>query len=110
MSNLQIWLYGTTASLVAGLATVIGAIPVLFMKKELSDKQMDLLLGFAAGVMLSATMFSLIVPSLDKGGVVITIVGILAGSIVIDLFDRFSPHQHFLKGHEGPEAMKLKKK
>lgn len=109
MSNLQIWLYGTTASLVAGLATVIGAIPVLFMKKELSDKQMDLLLGFAAGVMLSATMFSLIVPSLDKGGVVITIVGILAGSIVIDLFDRFSPHEHFFKGHEGPEAMKLKK-
>lgn len=109
LSNLQIWLYGTTASLIAGLATVIGAIPVLFMKKELSDKQMDLLLGFAAGVMLSATMFSLIVPSLDKGGVVITIVGILAGSIVIDLFDRFSPHEHFLKGHEGPEAMKLKK-
>jgi ZIP family zinc transporter len=109
LTNLQIWLYGTISSLIAGLATVIGAIPVLFMKKELNEKSMDFLLGFAAGVMLSATMFSLIVPSLDKGGVVITIVGILAGSIVIDLFDRFSPHEHFLKGHEGPEAMKLKK-
>ena len=109
LTNLQIWLYGTTASLVAGLATVIGAIPVLFMKKELSDKQMDFLLGFAAGVMLSATMFSLIVPSLEQGGILITIIGILTGSIVIDLFDRFAPHEHFLKGHEGPEAAKLKK-
>ncbi|HOB15971.1 MAG TPA: ZIP family metal transporter [Defluviitoga sp.] len=109
LSDLRIWLYGTLASLIAGLATVIGAIPVLFMKKELSQKNMDLLLGFAAGVMLAATMFSLILPSLDLGGIVITIIGILAGAIVIDLFDRFSPHEHFLKGHEGPDAVKLKK-
>jgi len=95
LSDLRIWLYGTLASLIAGLATVIGAIPVLFMKKELSQKNMDLLLGFAAGVMLAATMFSLILPSLDLGGIVITIIGILAGAIVIDLFDRFSPHEHF---------------
>ncbi len=52
---------------------------------------MDFLLGFAAGVMLSATMFSLIVPSLEQGGILITIIGILTGSIVIDLFDRFAP-------------------
>ncbi|MGB4714829.1 MAG: ZIP family metal transporter, partial [Defluviitoga tunisiensis] len=68
LTNLQIWLYGTISSLIAGLATVIGAIPVLFMKKELNEKSMDFLLGFAAGVMLSATMFSLIVPSLEQGG------------------------------------------
>jgi len=109
LTNLQIWLYGTISSLIAGLATVIGAIPVLFMKKELNEKSMDFLLGFAAGVMLSATMFSLIVPSLEQGGILITIIGILTGSIVIDLFDRFAPHEHFFKGHEGPEAAKLKK-
>lgn len=95
LTNLQIWLYGTISSLIAGLATVIGAIPVLFMKKELNEKSMDFLLGFAAGVMLSATMFSLIVPSLEQGGILITIIGILTGSIVIDLFDRFAPHEHF---------------
>ena len=109
LTNLQIWLYGTISSLIAGLATVIGAIPVLFMKKELNEKSMDFLLGFAAGVMLSATMFSLIVPSLEQGGILITIIGILTGSIGIDLFDRFAPQEHFLKGHEGPEAAKLKK-
>lgn len=109
MDNSQIWFLGVFSSLIAGLATTIGAIPVLFLKKQMTEKQMDILLGFAAGVMLAATMFSLIVPAIDTGGVFITIIGILAGAIVIDLMDYFSPHEHFLKGKEGPELIQLKR-
>ncbi|MHA1398206.1 MAG: ZIP family metal transporter, partial [Candidatus Heimdallarchaeaceae archaeon] len=60
---MNIILLGTLASLCAGSATAIGAIPVFF-KKDVSDKTLDLLLGFAAGVMLAASAFSLLVPAL----------------------------------------------
>jgi len=63
MNEEIIWL-GSIASLVAGLATGAGAIPVLFTKR-ISDKLLDVMLGFSAGVMLAATSFSLIVPAID---------------------------------------------
>lgn len=58
-----VWL-GAVASLVAGLATGAGALPVLFTRK-VSDRLLDVMLGFSAGVMLAATSFSLIVPAID---------------------------------------------
>lgn len=64
LATWQIILIGTGASLFAGLATAFGAIPVFF-KKDISDKTLDLLLGFAAGVMLAASAFSLLVPALN---------------------------------------------
>ena len=60
----QIILIGTGGSLCAGLATAIGALPAFF-KKNISDKTLDILLGFAAGVMLAASAFSLLVPALN---------------------------------------------
>ncbi|MDH5365251.1 MAG: ZIP family metal transporter, partial [Dehalococcoidia bacterium] len=67
MNEEIIWL-GSVASLVAGLATGAGALPVLFTKK-VSDKLLDVMLGFSAGVMLAATSFSLIIPAIDLSGV-----------------------------------------
>ena len=55
---------GTLASLLAGLATTLGALPILVMGKP-SDQQQNLLLGFAAGVMLAASFFSLILPAIE---------------------------------------------
>jgi len=60
-----IWL-GSLASLAAGLATDAGALPVLFTRR-ISDRLLDVMLGFAAGVMLAATSFSLLVSSIDLG-------------------------------------------
>lgn len=54
--------------------------------------------------MLAATFFSLIVPSLEKGGIVITIFGIVSGAIFLSLLDIFTPHIHFIKGVEGPSS------
>lgn len=55
---------GTLASLCAGMATALGAIPVLLMKPPSAERQ-NLLLGFAAGVMLAASFFSLILPAIE---------------------------------------------
>ncbi len=97
-----IWL-GFTASLVAGLSTGVGALPVLFTRK-VSDRLLDVMLGFSAGVMLAATSFSLIVPAIDLSGPWVAVLGIILGAIVLHLFDRFIPHFHPALGAEGPSS------
>jgi ZIP family zinc transporter len=64
-------LAGFLASLAAGLAIGVGALPALATKKA-SDRLLDALLGFAAWVMIAASMFGLLVPSFRLGGVPIT--------------------------------------
>lgn len=101
--DMEIIKLGFTASLAAGLATGAGAIPVLFFKK-ISDRLLDVMLGFAAGVMLAASSFSLIVPAIELGGVEVAIVGLATGAIILHLIDRFTPHTHFISGPEGPSS------
>lgn len=57
-------LLGVLGSLLAGLCTAVGALPVLFGRRP-GGAFRNLSLGFAAGVMLSASFFSLIIPALD---------------------------------------------
>ena len=57
---------GLLASTLAGLATGVGAVPAFFFR-NVSDKLLNTLLGAAAGVMLAATSFSLIVPGIEAG-------------------------------------------
>jgi ZIP family zinc transporter len=97
-----IWL-GAIASLVAGLATGAGALPVLFTRR-ISDRLLDVMLGFSAGVMLAATSFSLIVPALDLGGPWVAVFGLILGALVLHLVDRFVPHFHPIIGAEGPPS------
>lgn len=100
--------WGILASTLAGLATGIGAIPVLFPSlHSISHRFKDELLGFAAGVMLAATAFSLLVPAIEQGGTGIAVLGILMGGMLLDLLDRIIPHEHFEIGKEGP-ASKLR--
>ncbi|HKZ93008.1 MAG TPA: ZIP family metal transporter [Candidatus Bathyarchaeia archaeon] len=96
-------LLGSAASLAAGLATGAGALPVLFAKK-ISDKLMDVMLGFSAGVMLAATSFSLIVPAIDLSGPWVAVFGIVLGAFVLHLIDRSIPHFHPALGAEGPST------
>ena len=79
-----------------GGATVIGA-GIGFLFKNLSHKFSDIILAFAAGVMLSAAIMGLIIPSLEFGGefkLLITIGGIFAGAVVLNLIDKLVPHLH----------------
>jgi ZIP family zinc transporter len=102
MSSEIIWL-GFGASLLAGLATGAGALPVLFTKR-ISDRLLDVMLGFSAGVMLAATSFSLIVPAIDLSGPLVAVFGIILGALVLHLIDRFVPHFHPILGLEGPPS------
>jgi len=94
---------GFIASLVAGLATGAGALPVLFTRR-ISDNLLDVLLGFAAGVMLAATAFSLLVPAISLSGPWITAIGLVVGALTLHFIDRFIPHFHPVAGAEGPPS------
>lgn len=88
-----------------GGATVIGAL-VGFMFKKLSHRFSDIVLSFAAGVMLAAAVLGLIVPSLDYGGkygILITVAGIFAGALCLNLIDKLVPHLHRLVGTDTEE-------
>ena len=83
-----------------GGATVIGSV-IGFVFKKLSHKFSDIVLSFAAGVMLSAAVLGLILPSIDYGGkwgLLITIAGIFAGALCLNLIDKLVPHLHKLVG------------
>lgn len=82
----------------AGISTGFGAIPVLFTD-EISEKTLDSLLGFAAGVMLSASFLSLVIPALEAGGgtfqsALITSAGLIVGALLLGAFDKYIPHVH----------------
>ena len=101
---------GILASTLAGLATGVGALPALFFR-TVPDKVLNAMLGGAAGVMLAATSFSLIVPGIEAGdniwpdyGVYVVVVGMLIGAISLDRADKWLPHEHFILGHEGPDS------
>ncbi|WP_326537368.1 ZIP family metal transporter [Pseudorhodoferax sp.] len=101
----------------AALATALGTLPVLLSQK-FSQRSYDTMLGFGAGVMLAASSFSLIIPALaaakEQGagswGAASTVgLGIAAGALLLLFIDRVVPHEHFVKGLEGPQARAMKR-
>lgn len=91
-----VWL----TALGVGGATVLGSI-IGFAFKKISHRFSDTVLAFAAGVMLAAAVLGLIVPSVEyggKSGLPITVAGIFAGALCLNLLDRVVPHMHRLVG------------
>ena len=85
-----------------GGATILGTIPG-FPCRKLSHRFSDIVLAFAAGVMLSAAILGLILPAIsyeEHGGLIVTICGIFTGAGCISLVDRLVPHIHKLIGWE----------
>lgn len=83
-----------------GGATVIGAL-LGFVFKKVSHKFSDIVLAFAAGVMLAAAVIGLILPSLDYGGkfgLAVTVIGMFCGAFCLNILDRIVPHLHRLAG------------
>ena len=86
-----------------GGATVIGAV-IGFLFREISHKFSDIVLSFAAGVMLAAAVLGLIIPSVEYGGdygIAVTVAGIFAGAVCLNLIDKLVPHLHKLMGTDG---------
>ena len=85
-----------------GGATMIGSV-IGFIFKKISHKFADIVLSFAAGVMLAAAVLGLILPSLEYGGkfgIIITVVGIFAGALCLNLVDKLVPHLHKMVGKD----------
>ncbi len=83
-----------------GMATIIGAI-IGFIFKRITHKFADVVMSFAAGIMLAAAVIGLILPSVELGGkwgLLYAIIGIFAGAVCLNLMDKLIPHLHRLAG------------
>ena len=85
-----------------GGATVVGALGG-FAFKKISHAFSDIVLAFAAGVMLAAAVIGLILPSLEYGGnsvfaLPVTVIGIFCGALCLNVIDKVVPHLHKLAG------------
>jgi len=96
------------AGLFVALMTSIGSLAALFFRK-ITQRGVDFSLSFAAGIMLVASFTSLILPAIDLADSFIPVgVGIGLGIGFIYLIDRYAPHEHIIKGYEGPKEFKDK--
>lgn len=100
-------LLGGTAGFIA---TSLGALPALFIK-NIPRKMEDIMLGLAAGMMLAAAAFSLLLPGLEAGetltnnaglGAAIVVAGMMLGVLLMLGLDEFTPHEHSKTGPCGP--------
>lgn len=83
-----------------GGATLFGSL-IGFAFKKISHKFTDIILSFAAGVMLCAAVFGLILPSFasaSKESVFVTVIAVFCGALVLNLMDQLIPHLHRLSG------------
>ncbi len=75
------------------LLTVIGTLPVLFVRSA-PRRLMDAMMGFAAGVMVAASCWSLLVPAIAAGGIAAATLGLLGGGALLYVADQLLPHLH----------------
>lgn len=96
--------------LIPFFGTGLGAAMVFVLKKNISDKLQKLLTGFAAGVMVAASFWSLLAPALESSEAMGTwsfvpaAVGFLVGVGFLLLLDEITPHLHFNNQEEGPKS------
>lgn len=99
------------ATIVTWLATAAGAAMVFFFRGEIKRSILDAMLGFASGVMIAASFFSLLLPSVEMAEAqgmiswVPAVIGFLGGGAFLLLMDRIIPHQHLSEDEaEGPDS------
>lgn len=107
ITNLRYALLGGAAGFAA---TTLGACLALFLK-NVSGRRQDSMLGFAAGMMLAASAFSLILPGVEAGEVIlgsrlaaaaVVVIGLGLGVLLMLGLDHFIPHEHEITGAQGP--------
>ena len=94
-----------TALLIPFLGTALGSAFVFFMKKDMPELLQKVLLGFASGVMVAASVWSLLIPAIEMGrGVMAPTIGLLGGFAFLLLIDYVTPHIHPSGEAEGPRS------
>lgn len=114
LSGLSPLTLGLLGSLIAGLGTGVGALP-MFLLPRLGPRAEDLLLGFSAGIMLAATFFSLIQPGLDAAAsevpllnpALLVTIGVMFGAAGLWFIHNQVPHEHLLMGRQGPSDVNV---
>lgn len=103
------WQAILTALMIPFAGTALGSALVFLMRKEIPARVQKVLLGFASGVMVAASVWSLLMPSMEmeSGGVVPATVGLLAGFAFLLLIDYATPHIHADGKAEGPKGSRL---
>lgn len=113
--TVNVVLPGLTASFLASLGTAVGALGV-FAVRSLSQRLEDSLLSVAAGIMLAACFFSLLLPAMSYGEIefgtasnaaLAVIAGLMVGAMSLYLIHAYVPHEHFFLGREGPDTEAL---
>jgi ZIP family zinc transporter len=113
-SSLDVILQALLATTFTYLMTALGASLVFFFK-NIKDNILKLMLGFASGVMISASFFSLILPALDIANAsnqisyVVVSVGFIIGGAFLFLADKIVPHIHFFSNEKEGLSSKLKR-
>lgn len=97
---------GLSGGVIITVFNLVGALLILVWRKP-SVKALDTALGFAAGVMLTASFTSLILPGVEYGGIWPVLIGVGLGALGLDLADRLTPHVHAIVGREGRPSHKL---
>ncbi|KGK42567.1 divalent cation transporter [Nitrincola sp. A-D6] len=108
--------YAFYAGMVAAASTAAGACLAVFTNR-ISERFIDSLMGFGAGVMLAASIFSLILPSMEmmegqssgsfmaSGQVALAV---LLGAAMMLVIEKLVPHEHFIKGSDGISSTRLR--
>ncbi len=92
------------------IGTMLGSACVFFMAEKMNTLIQKLLLGFASGVMIAASVWSLLIPSLDlsaslgKFAFIPAVIGFLLGMMFLLLLDHFIPHMHLDQKIEGKKS------
>ena len=107
LAGLSPSLQGFLGGLVTTALNTLGALGVLIWRRP-SERFLDAALGFAAGVMLTASFTSLILPGIEQGGILPVLLGLALGALVLDLADHLVPHLHLIKGHQGRSTERIK--
>jgi ZIP family zinc transporter len=84
---------GFVAALGTYLLTAVGTLPVFFFRSA-PRRALDGMMGFAGGVMVAASCWSLLVPAMEQAGVLVACIGLVAGGAFILAGDRLVPHLH----------------
>jgi ZIP family zinc transporter len=103
--------------LIAAGATALGALPAMFVR-SISPRAEDVMLGFSAGIMAAASVFSLVIPGIDAAYAIFgaklpaaswVAFGLALGALALLLSDKVVPHEHAVAGHHGPDFLHLRR-
>lgn len=94
-------IYGLIPALATSLGGLIGLIGL-----KTSEKWLDFGLSISAGVMLGVSLYELMPSSIEKSGYAVAIAGFVTGVFIIALVERLIPHEHLIKGYDGPSTIR----